>query len=259
VEVQTAAGVVVGASSTVAAGATSLVVAGLTNGLSYRFRVEATNAVGTSAPSALSVAVTPAATAPGAPRIGTATRGNASALVRWTAQANGGSPVTGYTVQVTNAAGTGFGPLRAAAAGTTALTVTGLVNGTAVRFRVRARNAIGTGGFSALSNVLTPARAPAGPVIGTATAGAPGGTTTAVARWAPASNGGSAITAYLVTALRINAAGRAVAQTTSAMQPATHRSLTMTLPAGSYRFMVRARNAVGLGGVSARSNLVRAR
>jgi hypothetical protein len=33
----------------------------------------------------------------------------------------------------------------------------------------------------------------------------------------------------------------------------------MTLPAGNYRFTVRARNALGLGVSSARSNLVTAR
>ena len=71
---------------------------GLTNGTAYTFTVAAINAIGTGAASAQSNAVTPA-TVPGAPTIGTATRGNASATVTWTAPAsNGGAVITGYVV-----------------------------------------------------------------------------------------------------------------------------------------------------------------
>ena len=73
------------------------------------------------------------------------------------------------------------------------------------------------------------------------------------------SNGGLAINGYLVTALRFNAAGTLVGSVGSSLQGATVRSLTMVLPAGSYRFVVQARNGVGLGAISARSNLVSAR
>jgi len=48
-------------------------------------------------------------------------------------------------------------------------------------------------------------------------------------------------------------------QTTSAVQAPTARSLAMTLAAGKYRFVVRARNVLGLSALSARSNLVTAR
>jgi titin len=260
VRVADAANVQVGALRPAAAGATSLIVNGLANGIAVRFQVQATNAAGTSAFSALSTAVTPR-TIPGAPAIGIATGGNVSALVRWTAPANGGSAITGYTVRVANAANVQVGALRPAAAGATSLTVTGLVNGTAVRFQVRATTAVGTGLFSALSNTVIPATTvPGAPVISPANPGAIGGAITARANWAPPlSNGGSAINGYVVTALRINAAGTVIGQTVSAVQPATARSLTMTLAAGNYRFVVRARNVRGLSALSARSNLVTAR
>ena len=258
--VNAATNVQVGALRAAPAGATSLSVTGLVNGTAVRFQVLATNAAGDGPFSALSIAVTPA-TVPGAPVIGTATRGNTSALVRWTAPANAAtSAITGYSVRVFNSSNLQVGALRPAPAGATSLTVTGLANGTAVRFQVRATNAPGTGLFSALSAFVTPATVPGAPVIGTATSGVAGGTINALARWtAPASNGGSAITGYLVTALRINAAGTVLSSTTSAFQPATVRSLTMTLAAGNYRFAVRSRNAVGLSAMSARSNLVTAR
>jgi hypothetical protein len=108
--------------------------------------------------------------------------------------------------------------------------------------------------------VVTPSNVPGAPVIRTASSGVVGGKITAVARWTPpVSNGGSAINGYVVTALRVNAAGAVVSQTTSAVQTASARALTMTLRAGSYRFVVRARNRLGLGAASTRSNRVSAR
>ncbi|MEP6817871.1 MAG: fibronectin type III domain-containing protein, partial [Marmoricola sp.] len=252
----------VGAPQTTVAGATSLEVTGLANGTSVQFQVQARNAIGAGAFSALSVAVTPLApfTVPAAPVIGTPTSGNASALVRWTAAAIGGSPITGYSVRVVVGADLQVGALRPADAGATSLTVSGLANGTAVRFQVQARNAIGAGAYSDLSTAVTPATVPGAPVIGRASSGAARGVINATARWTPpGSNGGLAINGYVVTALRINARGTVVHTVTSAVRASTARSMTMGLPAGRYRFVIRARNAVGLGANSARSKLVTAR
>ena len=56
----------------------------------------------------------------------------------------------------------------------------------------------------------------------------------------------SPITGYVIRALRMDAGGNVLATTTSAVQPATARSLLMTLPvAGNYRFTVQAVNAIG--------------
>jgi uncharacterized protein (TIGR02145 family) len=97
-----------------------------------------------------------AAVAPDAPVIGTATAGNARATVAYTAPANGGSVITGYTA--TSSPGAFTGSLSQAGSGV--ITVTGLTNGTAYTFIVTATNAIGTGAASATSNSVTPIAPP---------------------------------------------------------------------------------------------------
>jgi lamin tail-like protein/fibronectin type III domain protein len=203
----------------------------------------------------------PVVTAPTAPTIGTATAANASATVRWTAPANdGGSAITGYSVRVLNSAETQVGALRTAAAGATSLTVTGLTNGTAYHFQVAATNTAGTSPFSASSNTVTPTAAatvPGPPVIGTPLQGAAGDPLTATGRWTPPANtGGSAITGYQVTALRMSstaADATVLSRTTSRVLGAAVRQREFTLTAGTYRFEVVAINAIGTGPASTRS------
>lgn len=90
-------------------------------------------------------------TAPGAPTIGTATAGNTTASVAFTAPgSNGGSPIIDYRVTSSP------GGITATGAGSP-ITVTGLTNGQAYTFTVQARNAIGFGSASAASNSVTPA------------------------------------------------------------------------------------------------------
>ena len=105
----------------------------------------------------------PTATTPGAPTIGTATAGNAQASVTFTAPvSNGGSAITGYTVTSS--------PGGLTATGTASpITVSGLTNGTAYTFTVRATNSVGTGPASAASNSVTPAAVVNAPVLVTTT------------------------------------------------------------------------------------------
>ena len=226
----------------------------------YKLQVQAVNAVGTGPAGSGSVTIT--APTPSAPTAVTATRGNARVTLAWGPPAHAGaSAVTGYRVR-RYAGSTGTVQATTTVAATArSLVVTGLANGTGYSFDVTAVNASGTGRVSPRTAVVVPATVPGAPVIGTATSGTAGGAITATAAWSPpAANGGSAITGYRVTAVRLDSAGTVLATTVSPRQPATARSLVMTLPVtGSYRFSVQASNAVGTSAPSARSGLVTAR
>jgi uncharacterized protein YccT (UPF0319 family) len=131
-----------------ATGASSpLTVTGLQSSVSYTFTVTATNAAGTSAASSASNSIT-ATTVPQAPTIGTATAGDASATVSYTAGATGGATITTFTATSSPSSLTGTG--------SSPITVSGLTNGTAYTFTVTATNANGTSAASAASNSVTP-------------------------------------------------------------------------------------------------------
>jgi trimeric autotransporter adhesin len=220
-------------------GSTSpITVTGLSNGTAYTFTVIATNANGNSVASSASNSVTPS-TVPGAPTIGTATRGNAQATVAFTAPANnGGSTITGYTVTSSPGSFTGTGS-------TSPITVTGLSNGTAYTFTVVATNANGNSSASSASNSVTPSTVPGAPTIGTATEGNAQATVTFNA---PANDGGASVTSYTVTSSPGNITN------SGSNSPITVSGLTNGTV---YTFTVVATNINGSGSSSAASNSVR--
>ena len=122
----------------------------------YIFRVAAINAAGTGTFSANSnnAVVT---TVPQAPTIGTATAGNGTVSVAFTAGATGGSAITGYTV-TSSSGNTGTGTSSPISVSDT--------NGTARTYTVTATNANGTSVASSASNSATPA-APVSPPANT--------------------------------------------------------------------------------------------
>jgi N,N-dimethylformamidase beta subunit-like, C-terminal/Domain of unknown function (DUF4082)/Fibronectin type III domain/Bacterial Ig domain len=135
--------------------ATNTTINGLTGGTTYTFKVQAINGAGSGADSAPSNAVTPSSpTAPVAPTNVTAVGASGSAQVSWTQSSDGGSTVTGSTI-TPYLGTTAQTPVQVSGA-VTSKVVTGLTNGTAYTFEVRATNTIGTSPDSAASNAVTP-------------------------------------------------------------------------------------------------------
>jgi hypothetical protein len=215
-----------------------ITVTGLTNGTACTFTVTATNIAGTGAPSSSSNSVIPAAaiTVPGTPTIVTATAGNGQAAVGFTAPvSDGGSPITFYTVT----SSTGL-----SAIGTDSpITVSGLTNGTACTFTVKATNIVGTGVASAPSGSVTPATVPGTPTNVKAVSGS---SQAVISFVAPTSNGGAAITGYTVTS---SAGG----STSGVASPITVTGLTNGT---TYTFTVTATNSMGTSAGSASNSVI---
>jgi len=118
-------------------GSLSCIVTGLTNGTPYTFTVTATNSMGAGVPSDPSAAVTPIAV-PDAPVV-TALGTDGQIDVSWTAPADNGFAITGYTLTST--------PAGLACTTTTELACefTSVTNGIVYTVTVFARNANGDG------------------------------------------------------------------------------------------------------------------
>jgi len=168
--------------------ATGTTISGLANGTAYQVCVRAVNADGAGTSSA-PVPATPLTT-PSAPLNISAAPGNGQVTLSWTAPAsNGGSAITSY--QYSSDGGNTWTSVPGSGASTTSYTVTGLTNGTAYNFAVRAVNAAGSG--AAAMTAATPFTTPSAPQSLTAT---PSDGQIALTWAAPSSDGGSAITSY---------------------------------------------------------------
>ena len=175
----------------------STVIAGLTNGTAYGFKIRAENGAGRGGGSESGM-VTPSTT-PAAPTGLTATAGNGSVALSWTAGGNGGSAITGwkYLKHSSNNWDNDWTAVPNGGASTTSYTVPSLTNGTAYKFKVRAVNDNGDGAASAVSASAMPsAPATASPGKPTVTAVIPIGGCILVRWQPPADDGGSAITGY---------------------------------------------------------------
>ncbi len=135
---------------------TSATVTGLTANTAYTFTVQASNTSGPGPVSAASNSVTPGQlSAPAAPTGVSANPAGSQALMSWTAPANGGSPITSYTI-TPFIGSTAQTPVQVNSGSATAATVSGLTNGVSYTFTVAATNSIGTGAASSATNAVVP-------------------------------------------------------------------------------------------------------
>lgn len=225
-------------------GATSATVAPLTAGAYYTFTVTATNASGTSVPSAPSNGVVPTGPPPGPPTNVTATAGDTTATVSWTAPTdNGGQPITSYVVTpYTSGGALPSTSVSGSSPPPTMTTFYGLTNNQTYTFVVAAVSAWGQGAPSAPSNAVTPKQGmPSAPIGVNATSGL----NSATVYWS-APQFGNPITSYTVT----SSPGGVTATTDGSTYSTTVSPLT---GGQAYTFTVTATNVLGTGPASSPS------
>lgn len=164
---------------------------GLTNGRTYYYRVTAKNAVG-EGPVSNEASAMPA-TVPGQPTGLTATSGNQQVSLIWMAPSDdGGLPITGYRIYRGTASG-GETPLSIIGNLTSHLDI-GLTNGVTYFYQVAAINSLGEGPKSGEASAM-PKAVPTAPQNLTAF---PGNAQVTLDWTAPASDGGSPVTNYII-------------------------------------------------------------
>jgi len=176
-------------------------------------------------------------TVPGAPTIGTATAtGTTTASVDFTAPASdGGTPIRSYTA--TSTPGGITGGVTQSGSGT--ISITGLSPSTAYTFTVTANNLIGDSVASSASNSTSTVGVPSAPtsIVATST-----GKRSAIVKLAnSASNGGSNITSYTITA---SPGGLSKTFTIGSPTTLAYEFLNL-VPNTSYLFYATAINSIG--------------
>lgn len=189
---------------------------------------------------------------PAAPTDVAVTTGIGSAMVAFTAPSAGASPITSYTVRAIDGDDATRGG-QVVTGGSSPLQISGLHAGDHYTFAVTATNAKGAGLESVASAPVVTGNLSGAPTGVAATVRSTPLGTAAVSFTAPAANGGSAITDYIVTAVDTTAASRGGQQQTGTTSPLTVTGLT---GGDRYVFVVRATNGLGSSDQSANSNAV---
>ena len=218
---------------------------GLQPGSTRHYRVSAINAAGTGSPSGMEMGGTEA-TVPGAPTNLVAIASGQSQLnLSWNAPgSDGGSPITGYRIEVSENGGSAWSTLveNTLLTGTT-YTDSGLSAATTRHYRVSAINAAGTGPASNVAQATTSATVPDAPTELKATAN---GALQITLSWkAPGSDGGSPVTGYRILVWQPEDANWSTLVDNTGLPSTTYTHMNV-LPASTWHYRVLAINAAGV-------------
>ena len=229
---------------------TSINITDLTLNTQYTFRVAAVSSIGQGAYSANVTATTNALTVPDAPTISpnpTVTLDSVS--ISWNKPDNGGSPITGYSVQYVTSGGSSWSTHQN---GNTTLstTIPDLTSNTEYTFRVAAVNTVGQGAYSA--NVTDTTKAPTVPSVPTEITIPDTTANSVLVIWLePSDDGGSPIIGYTVD-YAVASSGTWQTQDSALIDNDTKSSTISGLtPNTEYNVRVAAVNSVGQGAYSA--------
>jgi hypothetical protein len=140
----------------------------------------------------------PPPTVPGPPQSPSASAGNTTVDVSWSApSSDGGSTITNYEIYRGTSPG---GGVKVAEVGNSPLSYhdTGLTNGQTYYYKVSAKNAVGEGALSSETSATPQPPPPVPPSAPTLTSATPGNAQVTLSWTPPSSNGGSPVTNYTI-------------------------------------------------------------
>lgn len=189
--------------------------------------------------------VAPPLVVPGTPTSISAVAGDTTATINWQPPSSG-TTVTGYDVQRSTQATTGFSTVASVASNIRSYHALGLINGATYYFRVVATNSVGAGTPSTAVSVLPLGVSPVVPGVPSNIAVVAGAGTLTTNWLAPASDGGSPITSYTVQ--RSTTSATTGFTNVASVSPSTLSYLATGLTNGTtYWVRVYATNAIGIG------------
>ena len=184
---------------------------------------------------------------PAAPAINSAVAGDGEVTISWSAPSDGGSAISGYTVQYSTSSSFASPSTADVSASPRQVTISSLSNGSSYYFRVLARNSVGSGPYSVSSGAVSPATSPGIP----SNLQASESDSALTLSWSAPSSGGSAIIDYIVQYSTSEVFS--IYQSVTVGDGATSTSLTGLANGNTYYFKVKARNAIASGANSGSS------
>ncbi len=175
---------------------------------------------------------------PGAPADPTAVPGNAMALVSWGAAADNNSPVTHYLLSWSG----GSSGNEQLPGDKLSASVSGLTNGSAYTFTIRAENAVGKGPAAQTTPVTPSSSVPATPTGVQASTPADDGSVQL--SWTEPNDGDQAVS-YTVTNVATGVTTTDIAGTTATIQDVVTAATAFTSPPATFTFTVTAVDAGG--------------